>query len=229
MVLRVENCSVEIAGNPILQHVSLQAGRGEILALVGHNGAGKSTLMKTMIGMRGKLTGTIMIQQESMDDHLKNYKRLFSYIPEEPLLFSELTTRQHFDLYRRSYSIDEDIFAARVEGYLAAFEMTDKKDGYPEALSKGMRQKVQTICALLPDVPVLFIDEPFMGLDVYAGQYLEEELIRRKEQGMTIILTTHQLDKVKALADTYVMLKHGSVSSSGPVESFEKLERRGHK
>lgn len=226
MVLRVEGCSVGIGGAQILHDVSLEAGRGEILALVGHNGAGKSTLIKTMIGMRDKQSGSMAIHQENIDDHLKGYKRMFSYIPEEPLLFSELTTLQHFELYKQSYSIDRETFASRVERYMNAFEITDKKDEYPEALSKGMRQKVQTICALLPVVPVLFIDEPFMGLDVYAGKFLEEELNRKKEEGMTIVLTTHQLDKVKTLADTYIMLKNGSVSSRGPVESFEMLVRR---
>ncbi|MBN9654508.1 ABC transporter ATP-binding protein [Halobacillus sp. GSS1] len=226
MVLEVKNCSVDIQKERILKDVSFHVRRKEIVALVGHNGAGKSTLMKTMIGSRDKLSGTLSITGNDQDKHYKAYKRNFTYIPEEPLLFNELTVYHHFKLYQKSYSVPEDVFENRVRTYTKGFELEDKLDEYPEALSKGMRQKVQTICALLPDVPVLFIDEPFMGLDVYAGHFLEEELVRKKTQGASIVLTTHQLEKVSELADRYVMLVEGEVSSSGDVSEFHELERR---
>ncbi|WP_394219223.1 ABC transporter ATP-binding protein [Halobacillus trueperi] len=226
VVLDVKNCSVDIQKERILRDISFHVKRNEIMALVGHNGAGKSTLMKTMIGSREKITGTLSIAGNDQDAQYKSYKRNFTYIPEEPLLFNELTVYHHFKLYQKSYSVPEDVFESRIQTYTEGFELKDKLDEYPEALSKGMRQKVQTICALIPDVPVLFIDEPFMGLDVYAGRFLEGELIRKKVQGACIVLTTHQLDKVSELANRYVMLVEGEVASSGDVSEFHELERR---
>lgn len=226
LVLDVQGCNVSIREEQILTNIDFQVRQGEIMALVGHNGAGKSTLIKSMIGAREKSTGQIKIANFDQDLHFVSYKKSFTYIPEEPLLFSELTVAHHFRMYQKSYSIKEDMFSNRVDHYVKAFELSGKLDEYPESLSKGMRQKVQTICALLPDVPIMFIDEPFMGLDVYAGTFLEKALRKKREEGVSIVLTTHQLDKVKSLADRYVMLANGMVSSSGEVAAFEELERR---
>jgi ABC-2 type transport system ATP-binding protein len=224
--LEVTGCSVDIRNERILTDINLQVNRGEIVALVGHNGAGKSTLIKAMIGAREKTSGTCEISGYNQDKHYKEYKRSFTNIPEEPLLFNELTVFHHFKLYQKSYHIEERLFNKRVEYYTEAFELTDKMNEFPESLSKGMRQKVQTICALLPDVLIIFIDEPFMGLDVYAGATLEQVLKDKRKEGVGFVLTTHQLEKLRTLADQYVMLSNGKVSSKGAVSDFTQLDRR---
>ncbi|MFC7060986.1 ABC transporter ATP-binding protein [Halobacillus seohaensis] len=228
-VLQVNNCTVKINDTSILKDVTFEMIPGRITALVGHNGAGKSTLMKAIIGSIEKSEGTILINGMNQDETFADYKYQFSYIPEEPLLLNELTVFQHFQLYQKSYDIPDAIFAERVNKYTELFELMDRLDEYPESLSKGMRQKAQTICALLPDVPLLLIDEPFMGLDVYAGADLEKLLCERREQGTSILLTTHQLDKVHDLANDFVMLTDGCISSLGKIEHFEKLDRRDSK
>ncbi|GGF19315.1 multidrug ABC transporter ATP-binding protein [Halobacillus andaensis] len=226
-VLKVSNCHITIRDAAILREVTFEVKQGRITALVGHNGAGKSSLMKAIIGSIEKKEGTIIIDGIDQDEHVSDYKYQFSYIPEEPLLLNELTIFQHFQLYQKSYDIPDPLFIERIHTYAEAFELMDKLDDYPEELSKGMRQKAQTICALLPDVPLLLIDEPFMGLDVYAGTYLQQLLKQRRDEGTSILLTTHQLDKVHDLADDFVMLKDGRVSSAGAIEQFEQLDRRG--
>src|SRR5690625_7996361 len=124
-----------------------------------------------------------------------------------------------------SYEIDENIFNARLENLVKEFELTTKLQAYPEELSKGMRQKVQTICTLLPDVPVLLIDEPFMGLDIFAVEYLLELIKKKVNEGISILLTTHQLDKVKALADRFILLEGGKIKEAGSIEEFETITR----
>ncbi|MCP3027255.1 ABC transporter ATP-binding protein [Halobacillus sp. A5] len=226
-VLQIHDCHIIIRDQSILKQVSFEVDKGRITALVGHNGAGKSTVMKAVTGSLEKAGGTISINGINQDQNFSEYKYQFSYIPEEPLLLNELTVFQHFQLYQKSYDIPDHLFIERIQVYAEAFELMDKLDEYPEALSKGMRQKAQTICALLPDVPLLLIDEPFMGLDVYAGAYLEKLLKERRDLGTSILLTTHQLEKVHDLADDFVMLKNGRVSSAGIVEEFDQLDRRG--
>ncbi|MBO8157334.1 MAG: ABC transporter ATP-binding protein [Bacillaceae bacterium] len=224
--LRVSDVSVSIKKTPILENISFQVNAGQITALIGHNGAGKSTAMKTIMGWQKKEQGKIMILEKDLDEDYLAYKRLFSYIPEEPMLLSELTVFQHFQLYGKSYQMDEQTLITRVERLTEWFDIGDKLHEYPEALSKGMRQKVQTICALLPDVPLLLIDEPFMGLDVYSVDFLLDELKKRKEQGTSILVTSHQLDKIKDICDEYVMLKDGRICESGKIKDFGGLKRR---
>ncbi|WP_186576306.1 ABC transporter ATP-binding protein [Aquibacillus kalidii] len=224
--LDVNSVSVIIKEEPILDNVSFSLNQGSISALIGHNGAGKSTVMKTIMGWQEKAAGTIEIKGVEQERDFIAFKQNLSYIPEEPFLLSELTAMQHFQLYGQSYQMKEEVLLSRVEYYINKFEIADKLDEYPESLSKGMRQKVQTICALLPDVPLLLIDEPFMGLDVYASDFLQQVLIDKANNGTSILLTSHQLERVQELADSYIMLQQGKVVGNGDMEDFQELTRR---
>src|SRR5699024_9144791 len=97
------------------------------------------------------------------------------------------------------YEIEETVFEERCEEFDQALELEHKLHVFQEDLSKGLRQKVQAICTLLPDVPLLLIDEPFMGLDVYAIDYVNHILRYKIKQGTGILLTTHQLEQVKEI------------------------------
>lgn len=224
--LEVTQINTKIGQKTLLSDLSFILKRGSIMALVGHNGAGKSTLIKTIMGINEKNKGKIIINSEvDQDEAFLTFKRYISYLPEEPLLLTELTVMQHFQLYGMSYHLKESVLAERIKRYTEGFELTDRLNEYPEALSKGMRQKVQTICALLPDVPVLLIDEPFMGLDIYAIDYFEAVIAEKASEGTAILLTTHQLERVKDLADEFIMLQHGEVISQGPIDDFVSIKR----
>ncbi|MFB1051748.1 ABC transporter ATP-binding protein [Paraliobacillus sp. JSM ZJ581] len=226
MSVNLQDVTVMIQREVILDRISFQLDVGTINALIGHNGAGKSTIMKTILGWQEKREGTISINGiKQMEDFLA-FKKQLAYIPEEPFLLSELTVMQHFQLYGESYQIDKEVLHENIDYYSKAFEITDKLNEYPEELSKGMRQKVQTICAILPEVSLLLVDEPFMGLDIYATEFLERILKEKAESGTTILLTSHQLERIKDLADNYIMLQHGRVIDIGEITQFTSLKRR---
>lgn len=225
-VLEVRDLTTQIKNKKLIQNISFEMDRGTLRALVGHNGAGKSTLMKTIIGMMDKTSGEIIIEEKyDQEKSFLAFKQSIAYLPEEPLLLTELTVTQHFQLYGMTYGIAEDELQERVDQYVTGFELTDKLNAYPESLSKGMRQKVQTICALLPDVPLLLIDEPFIGLDVYAMSYFEDLIKEKLQIGTSILLTTHQLDRVKDLADDFIMLQNGEMIEQGMMTDFDTIKR----
>lgn len=229
-ILTVDQVTTTIGDKKLIDDISFSIEEGSIMALVGHNGAGKSTLIKTIIGIVDKKAGNIVIEENyDQDMDFLTFKRMISYLPEEPLLMTELTVMQHFQLYGISYGLSEMDVTERVNRYVEGFELTDKLNEYPESLSKGMRQKVQTICALLPDTPVLLIDEPFMGLDVYAIDYLKRLILEKSLAGTSILLTTHQLEVVKDMADHFIMLQHGKMLSIGPIQDFETIKRGSDK
>lgn len=224
--LEVQQLKTKIGNETIISDLSFNLYPGSIMTLVGHNGAGKSTLIKTIMGMIEKTEGKITINETvDQDESFLTFKKMISYLPEEPLLITELTVMQHFQLYGMSYGLTEPVLAERIKTYTRGFELTDKLNEYPESLSKGMRQKVQTICALLPDTPILLIDEPFMGLDIYAIDYFEALIAEKAKNGTGIILTTHQLDRIKDLADHYMTLQHGKVISEGSIDDFVSIKR----
>ncbi|WP_164670093.1 ATP-binding cassette domain-containing protein [Virgibacillus doumboii] len=226
-VLQVKNLRTEMNQAVLLDGITFEIKPSSVTALVGHNGAGKSTLFKTIMGVMAKSEGEIWINEtHSQDDDFLSFKQMISYLPEEPLLLTELTVRQHFQLYAMSYAIPEDKMQNLLNRLVPGFELEDKLDEYPEALSKGMRQKVQTICALLPDAPLLLIDEPFMGLDIYAMEYLEELIHEKAQNGTSVLLTSHQLERVKDIAENHIMLQHGKIQSLGPIADFQTIKRR---
>lgn len=225
-ILEVNHVTVAIKENTLLDNISFELEKGSVTALVGHNGAGKSTLMKTIMGIQEKENGEIVLDNINQDTSFLEYKRKIAFIPEEPLLMSELTAMQHFQLYGKSYQMEENDLLKKVNQYVAGFELQGKLNEYPESLSKGMRQKVQTICAMLPDVPLLLIDEPFMGLDIYAVDYFEEILKEKIAAGTSILLTTHQLGRVKDIADQFIMLQEGKLLHKGKIAEFDTIKRR---
>ncbi|WP_440896824.1 ABC transporter ATP-binding protein [Amphibacillus sp. Q70] len=225
-MLSIEQVSLSIKEQKILEQISFSLSSGSIVALVGHNGAGKSTLMKAIIGMTDIEEGRIVLDGVEQSENFLQFKSSISYIPEEAFLLSELTVEQHFQLYIESYQLEVSTAKQQVKEYIDRFEIKDKLDQYPESLSKGMRQKVQIICALLPQVKLLLVDEPFVGLDVHATEYLITELKQKAKAGTLVLLTTHQLDRLQGFADRYVMLQHGKVIDSGEMNDFSSLKRR---
>lgn len=224
-MLKVNAVDTVVDQKKLLEDISFSVDKGSMMALVGHNGAGKSTLIKTILGTLEKTEGHIAVNDLTIDESYITYKEQISYLPEEPLLLTEMTAMQHFQLYGLSYNLAEGELKTRIERYVKGFELEGKLDVYPESLSKGMRQKVQAICAFLPDVPLILIDEPFMGLDVYAIDFMEQVITEKMEQGASVLLTTHQLDRVKDMADEFIMLKHGRLIKAGMIEEFETITR----
>src|SRR5690625_3294551 len=116
--LSIKGISVEIDQQKLLDDITLKMKSGSIMALVGHNGAGKSTLIKTIMGVTEKVAGEIFINNTySQDDDFIAYKKMISYLPEEPLLLTELTVMQHFQLYGMSYCITEKVLQERIKRY----------------------------------------------------------------------------------------------------------------
>lgn len=225
-MFHVEQVSLSADKQIILDHVNFSLEPGSVTALIGHNGAGKSTLMKAIIGMTTVDEGEIVLDGIDQKDDFLQFKAKISYIPEEAFLLSELTVEQHFQLYIESYQLDKNQASDQISQYVEAFEIKDKLDQYPESLSKGMRQKVQIICAMLPHVSLLLVDEPFVGLDVHATEFFIDQLRLKAKSGTMILLTTHQLERLQTLADHYLMLQQGKIIDSGEMTDFTSLKKR---
>lgn len=223
-VLSVENLSVKQGNTLALTDVNISVEKGEVVSLIGHNGAGKSTFFKTVLGMIEPRDGEIKIENHTKKSFA--YKQKVVYIPEQPFLLPELTVFQHIQLYLESYQQYSDQCIHQINDLARRFELIDQLDRFPLQLSKGMKQKAQLIAGLIIDVPLLLIDEPFVGLDVSAQRELTAILLEKKKEGQTIILTTHQFDQLEGIMDRYIMLQQGKVIEEGNALSLDELKRR---
>ncbi|NQG97841.1 ABC transporter ATP-binding protein [Streptococcus suis] len=221
-MLEVKNLTGGYANIPVLKDVSFQVGDGELVGLIGLNGAGKSTTIKEIIGLLQPYGGTIKVNDLELASDLKVYRKQIAYIPESPILYEELTLREHIDLLALAYELDKEAMWQKAEGLLQLFRLQDKLDWFPSTFSKGMMQKVMIICALLLEASLLIVDEPFLGLDPLAISDLVNLLEKEKAQGRSILMSTHVLDSAERLCDRFVVLHGGQVIADGDLGSLRQ-------
>ncbi|MCQ2533730.1 MAG: ABC transporter ATP-binding protein [Clostridia bacterium] len=188
--------------------VSFEVNDGEIAVLLGPNGAGKSTIIKSILGLL-KYEGVIEI--DNFDNRSIDAKKLLGYVPEVPALYDMLTVGEHMEFIRRAYKVEDN---GRIDKLLERFELADKKKKLGKELSKGMQQKVSICCALLPDPKVIIFDEPMVGLDPHAIKELKSVFKELKEQGKTVLISTHMIDTVEDYWDVAYIMKNGKIMAS---------------
>lgn len=215
-MLEVQNLSKKYGKVLAVDNVSFHIENGLVGILLGPNGAGKSTIIKSIAGLL-RYQGDIMIQGFSGRD--LEAKKIFAYVPEIPALYEALTVREHLEFIQKAYHIEsaeEDIL-----NLLKRFELEDKQDKMGNELSKGMMQKVSICCALLIKPKVILLDEPMVGLDPMAIKELKKVVLELKEQGTTVLISTHMLDMVKDLWDIMFIMEKGNI-----IKTYTKEEAK---
>ncbi|MBO6936528.1 MAG: ABC transporter ATP-binding protein [Deltaproteobacteria bacterium] len=186
---------------------------GEVLGLVGPNGAGKTTTLRCLSGILRPDAGRIVIGGADMARDPVAAKARAAYVPDEPELFEYLTVDEHLALLGRLYSVpDPEPRAARL---LERFALIEKKGAYPDELSRGMRRKLATACALLPGPDVLILDEPFTALDPPAIRDLRALVLEQAAAGRAVILSSHLLALLERLAHRFLLLDQGRLVAHG--------------
>ncbi len=164
-ILELKDVTGGYTRKPVLHDLSFNIGEGELVGLIGLNGAGKSTTIKHIIGLMNPHSGEIRVNGVTFSEDPETYRKSFTYIPETPILYEELTLREHLELTAMAYGLDKDVFEARSAALLQEFRMEKRLKWFPAHFSKGMRQKVMIMCAFLVNPSFYIIDEPFVGLD----------------------------------------------------------------
>ena len=181
---------------------------GEVGILLGPNGAGKSTIIKSIAGLL-KYQGTIEI--DGFDTHSLEAKRKLGYIPEIPALYDTLTVEEHMEFIRRAYKVDDVSVKERL---LERFELTDKRKKMGKELSKGMQQKVSICCALMHDPSAVIFDEPMVGLDPHAIKELKLVFQELRDQGKTVLISTHMIDTIEDYWDVVHIMMNGKIAAT---------------
>lgn len=217
-MLEIQELSKSYGKYLAVDKVSFFIPDGQVGVLLGPNGAGKSTIIKSIAGLL-RYTGRIGIQ--GIDAKQLDAKRLFAYVPEIPSMFEALTVREHIEYVRRAYN--STVTDDEIETLLKRLDLDDKQDKLGNELSKGMMQKVSICCALAIKPKVILLDEPMVGLDPKAIKELKEIVIELKNQGVTVLISTHMLEMVEELWDImFVMEKSHIIGSYNKSEVGEK-------
>ncbi|MBS4950169.1 MAG: ABC transporter ATP-binding protein [Granulicatella adiacens] len=220
MSLQLNNVTAGYTKVPVITDITFDVNPGEICGLIGLNGAGKSTTIKTIIGQLTPFSGRVEVKKLSILENQRGYRQSIAVIPESPVLYEELTFREHIEFVARSYNqMNEETMAHAME-LVEAFRLTKQLDWFPAYFSKGMKQKVLIVCALMLDVPVYVVDEPFLGLDPLGIRTLLQVLKEKKEKGAAILMSTHVLDTAEKYCDRFIVLHEGKVIAQGDIEGL---------
>jgi len=221
-LLRIHELTGGYTNKDVLHNVSFTVDHGEIVGLIGLNGAGKSTTIKHIIGLMQAKKGTISIREKTFQEDPTNYRKQLAYIPEQPILYDELTLYEHLQLTAMAYDIDEKTFEQRLPSLLKAFRMERQLHFFPVHFSKGMRQKVMILCAFLIEPDLYIVDEPFVGLDPLGIQSYLEWMVEMKEKDAGVLMSTHILSTAERYCDRFVILHDGIVVASGTIAQLQE-------
>ncbi|MCK1722562.1 ATP-binding cassette domain-containing protein [Bradyrhizobium sp. 141] len=225
--IRVRDLVVGFGRQTVLDHLSLDVRRGEILGLVGASGGGKSVLMRTIIGLIPRQGGTIEVMGQSTGGHGRGAATTWGILFQQGALFSSLTVRQNVQFPLRenlvlSQELMDEIAIAKLEMVGLRAQDADK---YPAQLSGGMTKRVALARALALDPPILFLDEPTSGLDpIAAGDFDALITTLQKTLGLTVFMVTHDLASLTTVCDRVAALADGRIVAIGPMRELLQSE-----
>jgi len=212
-------------GKPVLHDVNFDVKAGEMVGLIGLNGAGKSTTMKHILGLMQPHKGDVTLQGKTLAEAPEVYRGSLAFVPETPMLYEELTVKEHLELAAMAYGVEKKDYEERVEHLLTLFQMNDKYNTFSMHLSKGMKQKVMIMSAFLVHPPLYMIDEPFLGLDPLGIRNLLDFMVELKSRGASILLSSHILSTIENYCDRFIVLHHGRVIAQGTLEELRQQHR----
>ena len=202
--------------------LSFELRPGEIVGLLGPNGAGKTTALRCIAGILRPTEGQALINGHDVVADQARAKRGLAFVPEVPSLYELLTVDEHLKFIAMCFDT-LPVYEARRDTLLARYSLTDKRDALVATLSKGMRQKLSVACALVHEANVLLFDEPLIGIDPEGARELKDELRRARDEGASLLVSTHLLDTAESLCDRVIVMRKGVKIAEGTVRDLRGL------
>lgn len=221
MELNVQQVTKKYSNVTAVNTLSFHVSQGEIFALLGPNGAGKSSLVRMLTGFTQPDDGQISL---SLNGQYYNHipSSALGYLPEDRGLYPEKSVLKNLVYFARLHAMEKSDATEKAKIWLERFDLTEKMDEQLKSLSKGNQQKVQLISAVIHQPKWVILDEPFSGLDPINQEKVVEFLIELKAQGMTVILSAHQMAMVEKLADRMLLMNAGEAVFYGSLTDIRQ-------
>lgn len=210
-----------------VDQISFEVAPGESFGLLGPNGAGKSTSMRMIGGTSLRTSGTLLVNGLDPETHGPQVRANLGVVPQQDNLDNELRVRDNLIMYGRYFGLPYAFLRAKADELLEFAQLTEKATTKVDDLSGGMKRRLTIARALVNEPRVLLLDEPTTGLDPQARHILWDRLFRLKEQGVTLIVTTHFMDEAEQLCDRLIVMDHGTIVAEGsPAELIRQYSTR---
>ncbi|HEY4622229.1 MAG TPA: ABC transporter ATP-binding protein [Solibacillus sp.] len=193
--------------------------KGEIFGLIGQNGAGKTTTFRMILDLQDTTEGSITWAGKPIKSDSRDF---LGYLPEERGIFPQMKVEEQLMFFGELHGMDKDELKRDIDFWITRFDLEEKRYVKAETLSKGNKQKVQLIASFIHKPEFLILDEPFSGLDPVNMELLKDAILYLRDQGMTILFSSHQMDNVEELCDRLCLLKRGESLFSGSLLDLKK-------
>ena len=220
-MLNISNLTKSFGDIKAVDDLTLNVGN-ELFVFLGPNGAGKTTSIKMMTGLLTPDSGTVTLNDISLQESPLQAKRLFGYVPEQPALYEKPTIVEFLDFLMTVYKVPYETGRPRMLQLFDIFEITERANDLIEDLSGGMKKKVSIIAALLHQPEILFLDEPTSALDPKAARNLKDMLRGLVKQGKTVFMSTHILEVAETMCDRVGIINQGQLCALGTLDELRR-------
>lgn len=226
-MLDAQGLTKRFFGVTVVRDVSFTIGPGEIVGYLGPNGSGKSTTARMLTGLLSPSAGSVRFRGTSIAHDMLGFRRRLGYVPEEPILYPFQSGREYLELVGQLRELPAQPLRRKVDTLLDLFGLADAAHQRIGSYSKGMRQKVLIIAALLHDPDLLILDEPDSGLDVTATLVLRHLIVALAQRGKAVLYSSHVLDLVEKLCHRVVVIHRGSIVADDAVDELRRRRAGG--
>lgn len=216
-MLEFKNVTKQFENVTAVKNISFEVNTGKVLGIVGRNGAGKSTIFRMILNLISPTSGEILFNGNKIDNKVLD---TFGYLPEEGSLLSEFTVLEICEYYGALKLMKKEEIHESLKKWLSEFEISEYFNMKVNKLSKGNRQKIQFIVSVLHNPDFIILDEPFSGLDPVSVEELEKAIMKLKNNGKTIIFSSHVMNHVESLCDDVLMIDHGEALLYGNLKEI---------
>jgi|SRR4051812_24383536 ABC-2 type transport system ATP-binding protein len=214
-------------GVTVVHDVSFEVRRGEVIGYLGPNGSGKSTTAKMLTGLLDASAGAVFFDGEDIARNPVSFRQRLGYVPEEPILYTFQSAIEYLELVGRLRELPPVLLTKKIGALLELFGLSHAANQDISSYSKGMKQKVMLISALLHDPDLLILDEPDSGLDVTTTLVLRQLVMALARRGKAVLYSSHVLELVEKACDRVIVLHQGKIVANDTVETLERLMSSG--
>ncbi len=217
-----KNLSKSFGPVTAVDDVSISIPEGGIFGFLGPNGAGKTTTIRMLTGVLVPDGGTVRVFGIDVAGDPLAAKMKMGVIPENGTVYSDLTAEQNILLTAKFYGMDKETRKDRADEILERLGLEGRRDDVVRTFSKGMRQRISVACAIVHSPPLLILDEPTTGLDVYSRRLVIDTVRHMNREGSTVLLTTHNIEEANALCSMISIINNGKIVATASPEKLKK-------
>ncbi|EST11806.1 ABC transporter ATP-binding protein [Sporolactobacillus laevolacticus] len=219
-ILDIQKLTKRYGPKAALDNVSFSIAKGSCFGLLGPNGAGKSTTMKILTGILSADSGSVHVFGINAFKQQRNVQRQVGYVPQEITLYDKLSANDNLEFFGRLYGIKGQLLKKRIHDVLLETGLLDRAKDPVKSFSGGMKRRINIACALLHQPKLLILDEPTVGIDPQSRNHIFEMIRHLRDNGVTIIYSTHYMEEVEVLCDDIAIIDQGKVIAQGTLDEL---------